>query len=195
MAIKRSRTRRSIRAKTVSSSVNYRRVLVVTVVGGVLVVGLLFLGRVMIDRFWNPSVDLPGGGPTPVLKSLETIPEDNAENSILLPTNTPTPDPTPLPTVAIGSYAVQILNGNGRVGEARVISDELKAQGFNVTGTGNATRWDYDKTEIRGKESVPITVLEKVRDTLQDQYVIDIQANSTQTSGSDILIVLGRTTP
>ena len=64
--------------------------------------------------------------------------------------------PNPARREGAGRLAVQILNGTGALGLADAVRDKL-GPGFDVRLTGNAARFDYQRTEVvfydRGKQA------------------------------------------
>jgi hypothetical protein len=54
------------------------------------------------------------------------------------------------PVVAVDrtAWCVDILNGNGRKGEAREVASRLRSAGFSVETVGNAERFDYPRTLV-----------------------------------------------
>jgi LCP family protein required for cell wall assembly len=66
----------------------------------------------------------------------------------------PAPGSTAAPTTAPATVnpsqvKVAVFNGSGVSGLAGQTADELRAQGFTITSTGNADSMDYSATEIR----------------------------------------------
>jgi hypothetical protein len=56
--------------------------------------------------------------------------------------------PVPLSAAEKAGFCVGVLNGNGRLGEARIVSSRLRSEGFRVDETGNASRFDYPRTLV-----------------------------------------------
>lgn len=88
---------------------------------------------------------------------------------------TPTPilTPTPTPTVAVdrSQYKIRVLNGTPTTGAAGTLAEKLKAKGWNIEKTGNATSSAVAQSYIRGK-----TGIDEVLKTLMDD-VSDYQAS------------------
>ncbi len=66
----------------------------------------------------------------------------------------PVPSPTPEPTVERSSYKIRVLNGTTKSGAAGVLGDSLKALGWKVEKTGNATNSATPKSYIRTKNGL-----------------------------------------
>lgn len=183
--------RKSKSQPKVISSFDFKKIfifVIVLVVAGVVIFWVgkkLFSGKFKSEKQIFTSLTPGASSPTP-FPDLTT--EPTGEES------TPTPTPTSA-EVKLDSYNIQVLNGGGKTGVAQEVGDLLEKEGFKVSSVGNAYRWDYQKTEIRGKENVSRSVLEKIDEVISPSYVTQIKANATNTGDFDILIVLGRETP
>jgi LCP family protein required for cell wall assembly len=65
------------------------------------------------------------------------------------PTSTPSPTATgPALKTPPANIRVQVLNGSTTKGEASRVAKDLRAEGFQVVGVGNAARRDYTQTKV-----------------------------------------------
>lgn len=104
---------------------------------------------------------------------------------------TATPTPSASPSIDVSKFNVAVFNGSGILGEAAKAKDLLTAAGFNVGSTGNAATYDYTKTIIKAKASVDSTVIQKVKDSLSNNYVLGDTQTLASSSATDIQVVVG----
>lgn len=82
-----------------------------------------------------------------------------ARNSLTATSATPTPEPTqtetprPALTTAVKTLAkselkLQVLNGNGKTGDASTVASKIRAAGYTNVTTGNAKNFQFTKTII-----------------------------------------------
>lgn len=85
--------------------------------------------------------------------------------------------------------SIIILNGTWNTGAAQRLSDDLKAQGFNVVSTGSADTKNYTKSEIidfsGGKKPATIKALE-------DKLDVTAESQTGDTASFEIKIILGK---
>jgi hypothetical protein len=109
-------------------------------------------------------------------------------------TATPIP-PTVAPTVdpkELSKLTVNILNGNGIIGDASKAKTLLKDLKFKEIKTGNAEGKDYVSTTVSLKSTVPQGTYEKIKALLQNDYSVTKSDGSLEDSAStDIIIILG----
>ncbi len=104
-----------------------------------------------------------------------------------------TPTLTPIPTKAISDFKIQILNGTGTAGEASKVSDLLTKNDFSIESVGNAANYDFSQTQIEAKKSVPTSVVDLVKKSLEDDYPSKVLETSlTESSEFDIIITTGK---
>lgn len=119
------------------------------VIGFILVVVLAKnLGKVNLPK-------MPGSQ-TPVVK--KTIPVVKA------------PPPAPAPTPKPADFKVRVLNGTTVTGEAGRAGDSLKALGFDVVETKNATASGFVATRLRVAADVPQEISDQIKTTLLNTY-------------------------
>jgi len=108
-------------------------------------------------------------------------------------TPTPTETPTPTPTIAVerSKYKVRILNGTPKSGAAGVLAEKLKALGWMIDKTGNATSSAVNQSYVRGK----VEIDEVIKALISD--VSDYEATSSAvilkpTDKADLEFVIGK---
>jgi hypothetical protein len=62
---------------------------------------------------------------------------------------TATATPTTAPSLKPSSIAVRVLNGSGTPGQAAQAASALRAQGFSVSSTGDASAFDYTSNVVQ----------------------------------------------
>ena len=108
---------------------------------------------------------------------------------------TPTTILTPIPTINFDSLKIQVLNGSGISGEAAKVTDFLSQNKFKVTKTGNASNYDFVKTEIKVKNSISESVTDLLIKSLEKEYVSTISAIKLDDSNEfDLIITTGKPT-
>ncbi len=106
---------------------------------------------------------------------------------------TPTPVATPYTQIDLTKYPVNIKNGSGIAGQAGVVKTLLSTAGFSVTGTGNATSYDFTKTVIKAKASVPAAFLTQLSASLSKSYVLDTNQSLATSSADEVEVIVGST--
>lgn len=116
-----------------------------------------------------------------------------------MPTPTPTFEPQPTPTpnsspepVDVTSFEVSVLNGSGRIGEAGRVRAVLEKAGFKVSNVGNASSYDFAKTQIQVKASISESVTQLLSDALTEaDYEVQVGKNLASNASYDIIITVG----
>lgn len=103
---------------------------------------------------------------------------------------TPAPTPTPQP-VKLNTLKVNVLNGSGIIGAAGKVKTALETAGFVVPGTGNASNYAYKKTVIQVKDSVPVQVVDSLKEALK-AYSLEDGDKLPASSTYDIVVIAGR---
>jgi hypothetical protein len=125
------------------------------------------------------------GGKILFLPSSDQI---NPKASIL-----PTSTPIAIPTINFDSLKIQVLNGSGISGEAAKITNLLSQNKFKVAKTGNASNYDYIKTEIQVKDSVLPHIIDLLTKSISSDYTFEVSSTKlSQTSEYDIVIISGK---
>lgn len=114
------------------------------------------------------------------------------------PTPTPKPEPTEVPTpteaLDLSAYSIEVQNGTGVSGAAAVLQKSLVADGFTVSGVGNADASTYTKTEISVREGIPDAYVVELRKTLEKSYVLDDETQAPASQKADVVIIIGKET-
>lgn len=103
--------------------------------------------------------------------------------------STPQPTKSPEP-VKKDDVSIEIQNGTGIPGEAKLLSDKLKALGYTDITAGNASSTDNTATTVTFLKSLSQTVQDEIKKELEGFYKEVIVKTST-TQKSDVLIVTG----
>lgn len=124
-------------------------------------------------------------------------PPDDAASISLTPAPVATESATASPSasekdVDIASLNIQVLNGSGTPGEAGVVRDLLKKEGFVQFETGNADSYDYTATEVHLVPTMPDMVFEKIKKALTTHgYTVSEEDALASSSSFHIQIVVG----
>lgn len=114
------------------------------------------------------------------------------------PTSSPTPvgtmeSPTPTPSAEVDNtkYSVRVENGSGVAGAAGVVQDILDTAGFDVSGVGNASSYDYTDTIIQAKSDVSSDFISTLKETLAKSYSVGKTAILDDSSDYEVIVVVG----
>lgn len=84
---------------------------------------------------------------------------------------------------------VRVLNGSGAIAVAQRVADQLVPVGVRVTLTGNADRFDHDKTQVVYYEPADRSVAEQVRKALGVGMLV---RNRNATEVVDVTVIVGK---
>ena len=111
------------------------------------------------------------------------------------PTPEPSPDDMALAAIAANSLRVDVENGSGIPGAAKMIADQLKKAGFVIGDVGNAPSGDHQKSEIDEHSTVTFAGA-KVRAALPQAFasvaVVGQPVATSSPKPSDVTVVVGR---
>ena len=108
------------------------------------------------------------------------------------PTTEPTEEPTP-DEVAKDEYTISILNGSGIAGEAGKVKTLIEDADFVVESTGNAEKYDYDKTIIQAGSKVSMSWLNDLKAILKKNYQLQTSVEDIASEAStDVVIIVGK---
>ena len=108
--------------------------------------------------------------------------------------DTPTSPPSPSTTkLDLTKYPVNVMNGSGIVGQAGVVKTLLTTAGFSVSATGNASSYDFTKTVIKAKATVPAEFLTQLSTALSKSYVLDANVTLATSSADQVQVIIGST--
>ena len=88
------------------------------------------------------------------------------------------------------SLKIEVLNGNGQRGAAVEAADFLESKGYKVISTGNASSYNFTKTEIRLKKSKAEYLALLTKD-LESRYTVISGASLKESSSADAQIIIG----
>lgn len=157
----------------------------------VFVIALLIGGGAVAGFFYffNPYKQTPESekqSADAVEESTDETPTPELEEEIVA-TDSAEPEEVDLSTLS-----VQILNGSGTAGEAGVVNELLKAEGFELFELGNASSYDYTATDVQIKEGTALEVFETIKDALTaDGYTIAEDDALSEDNEYDVIIVVG----
>lgn len=123
------------------------------------------------------------------ITDVESSPSSNVSDADISE-NSPQPTPIESPNIKedLSKYSVQVLNGSGISGEASRVKDILLEAGFTNIKTGNASKYDYQETEISLKSGLDTSLIKTVTNYL-DKY--STKESATPSSTYDITIIVG----
>ncbi len=145
----------------------------IIIVPGIFLLGALLGGIVFYQR------GISKGEPTPTPDYANTI--------------TPSPTAVPESTLDLTEYPINVKNGSGVSGQAGVVKDLLTDAGFEVSGTGNASSYDFTKTVIKAKADVSEEFLTKLSEILSKDYVLDTNQSLAASSTNEVEVIVGST--
>lgn len=102
------------------------------------------------------------------------------------------PEITPSPTPQAATLSIQILNGSGIAGEAGRAATLLKAVGFQLIETGNASGFDFKETEVAVKASVSDELVAKIEKALAKTYILAKTTRLSSDKAADVIITVGK---
>lgn len=101
--------------------------------------------------------------------------------------------PTPIPIINFDSLKIKILNGSGIAGEAAKVTDLLSQNKFKIAKTGNASNFDYVKTQIETTNSISPQIVGLIIKSLETEYSSTVSATKLDDSNEyDIIITTGK---
>ncbi len=145
----------------------------------VIFIVLLILGGAGIF-FFTSNANKPIPTPTP---SFGVVPIENK--------TTPTPVATASATpIKKDTITIEIQNGTGITGEAKLLQDKLKALGYTEITVGNADTTDNTETNVTFKKTLAQSAQDELKKELELFYkTVNVKTSSTQKT--DVLIVTG----
>lgn len=145
----------------------------------IIFIALLILGGAGIFLFTKTSNE-PIPTPTPVFTTSPITPNE---------TQSPVPSKSPVP-VKKDDVSIEIQNGTGITGEAKLLADKLKALGYSDITAGNASTTDNTETTVTFSKTLSQTVQDEIKKELEGFYkTVNVKTSSTQKS--DVVIITG----
>lgn len=147
-----------------------------------LLVALVMVGgAVFYSLSLRKNQEGKGGGP---IKTESPLIVEEREVS------TSTPSPTPSEVIDKKSISVQILNGTGIVGEAAYLEGKLNNLGYTSTKVGNATKQDYQSTQVTFSSKLSSSVVDEITKELEKIYD-KVETKKSSSTSYDIEIITG----
>ncbi len=138
------------------------------------------------NLFTLAEADKTAEPPKPV--AMET--EVTEQPSVAAQETTPTSAPT---TVASSKPKVEILNGNGVSGEARIVAAAATNAGFTISKIGNADNFDYSQTTVYdltgGERKEDLT---RLTESVSADRTVRGAPKFETGEGVDFIVVLGK---
>ena len=111
------------------------------------------------------------------------------QNATVKPTASSVISPSASPSANLAKYKITVLNGSGIKGEASKVQDLLEKAGFTVSSTGNASSYDFTKTQISVvKDTDPVFIQALVK-ILSKNYTLADPKTATSQAQSVIVTV------
>lgn len=145
----------------------------------IIFIALLILGGAGIFYFTS-SANKPIATPTP---SFGVVPIETV--ATVMPTSTATPAP-----VKRDEVTIEIQNGTGIPGEAKLLSDKLKALGYTEITAGNADTTDYTETTVTFLKTLSQTAQDEIKKEL-DGFYKSVNVKTSSTQKSDVIVITG----
>ncbi len=140
---------------------------------------LLILGGAGI-YFFTKSSSEPIATPTP---AFNVTPIENKATSTPVATKSPEP-------VKKDEVSIEIQNGTGITGEAKLLSDKLKTLGYSDITAGNASSTDNTETTVTFLKTLSQTVQDELKKELESFYkTVNVKTSTTQKS--DVVVITG----
>lgn len=113
-----------------------------------------------------------------------------SQNIVVSPKPSPATESASL-AIDVSKYTIKVLNGSEIRGEAAKVKDLLLNEKFNVEEIDNAETSDYVKTIIKAKKAVPKGFLDKLRNVLEKDYVLDDNGTLSDSENIDAIVIIG----
>lgn len=124
-----------------------------------------------------------------IVKKLPGLLPKKAENVSPVATETAKPAPEPKPA----DYKVRVLNGTLVEGEAGRAAEVLKAAGFDVVETKNATSSGFVTTKLRVASAVPDKITSQAKTLLEQTYqMVFVEPLASDSAGVSIEVIIGK---
>ncbi len=140
---------------------------------------LLILGGAGVF-FFTKSANQVVPTPTP---SFNVAPIENKGTTVPVATKSPEP-------VDKSEITIDIKNGTGIPGEAKLLSDKLKTLGYSDITAGNADKTDYEETVVTFSKDLSQTVQDEIKKELEGFYK-EVSVKTSSTQNKDVVIITG----
>lgn len=140
---------------------------------------LLILGGAGIF-FFTKSANVVVPTPTP---SFNVTPIENRATSTPVPTKSPEP-------IDRKEISIDIQNGTGIPGEAKLLADKLKTLGYSEITAGNADKTDYTATIVTFSKNLSQTAQDEIKKELESMYK-EVSVKTSSTQSKDAVVITG----
>lgn len=123
-------------------------------------------------------------------KSNNSLKESSAKKVTPTPTKSPTPTPTKT-EVDKSKYSVEILNGSGIAGEAGRAKTYLEDEGYDISSTSNADKFDYQESVLEVGKDVNKDYLTELKVFISKKYLLN-ETVEEAAGTEDILLIIGK---
>jgi hypothetical protein len=167
------------------------RWLVVIILALIIAVAAWF-GPKVLDTFLNKQ-ELPSSTPaaSPSEKATPSASPSAKKEEPKKATEAAKKKEEPKPILKRSSLKIEVLNGSGAIGAAGKAEELLKSKGYKVVSVGNASNYNFAKTEIRLKPS-KADYLPLLTKDLSDSYTVIKGASLKESSSYDVQVIIGK---
>ncbi len=149
----------------------------------IILIGILIGGLIYTRKSLEPARS-PVETATPEATTEVAKPQASPLTTSVLPSASPA-------AIDFSKLKVQVQNGSGTPGEAGVVTNILKAEGFAIFSTQNASSFDYTETLVSTKDKYK-EVYQVVERALNSDYTVKAGDTVKNDSPYDIVIVVGK---
>ena len=143
------------------------------------------------EQIPNPT-PFPTAEPTVVSTPTPEVSATPTSKPKTTPTKKPTPTKEASPSATSKGLIVRVLNGSGIAGRAAGLADYLKGLGYEIGGTGNADKDDYEKSTITIKKDKE-SLLATLKSDLSTKYEVGTtSATLASSSDYDAEVIIGK---
>ncbi len=104
--------------------------------------------------------------------------------------------PQPKPTDGAEKARVEIMNGTGRSGQARVAATSLSGAGLEIVKIGNADSFTYPRSVVydltAGKKPLALALIKQTIGDIESRGTVPRSLADTDRTGVDFLVILGQ---
>ncbi len=109
------------------------------------------------------------------------------------PTIAPTAAPSPTPTIVSKKkedIKIQVQNGTGTAGQAKLVKDALLTLGFKTIDTGNADKTDNTDTSVAFSKAIASDTKDEIVNMLKKSFA-SVASKATDSGAYDVIIITG----
>ncbi len=154
-----------------------------------LILGLCAIILLVALSVWLIYRSLSGAGNSTSSSTTTSQPAKTSETSTTSSTSSTTTTESATATVDKSSVKVRVLNGNGRSGEATIVAQALKDDGFVNITTGNAA--SRYATTIIYYNTGKLAEAKAVEKIVSNKYTPTLKEDSSIAKTNDVVVALG----